>query len=588
MGDSVQMNAINDQMTDPSLIERRREQMFPTLNSTQIGIARRFGGPPRRFAPRQIVFEIGELGAPAYLVLSGAIEVSRHDGLGRASAITTHLPGELTGEISQLAGGPSLARGRAGVNGAEAVSFDSTQLRALVVATAEIGEAITRAFILRRVFLIETGAGLVLLGATDTPEALRLQNFLRRNGVPHTILDPATEPDAAHLIDRLGISKVDLPLAVCPDGTVLRSPNEKALAQCVGLLPSFLADRSYDVAIVGAGPAGLAAAVYAASEGLSVLVLDARAFGGQAGASARIENYLGFPTGISGDALAGRAYVQAQKFGAVMAIPAAVRLLRRISVNEHHDECAFELNLIEERPVHASAIVIASGAHYRKLELPNVSQFEGRGLYYWASPIELKLCTRREVVVVGGGNSAGQATVFLASNVARAHLLIRGRSLGENMSQYLVDRIRALQNVAVHTETEITQLIGEAPEGLQAVCWRQRPSGKEEKHAIRHVFLFLGAEPNTEWLKECAVSVDAKGFVQTGEPAAGAGITEGLKPRVCPLETSQEGVFAVGDVRAGSVKRVSAAVGEGAAVVAQLHEYLQAVRPRANSDHREP
>jgi thioredoxin reductase (NADPH) len=563
-----------------SLIERRREQMFPVLNPMQVEIARRFGGEPRRFEPGEIVFEVGQVGAPAYLVLSGSIKVVRRDGLGRVSAITTHGPGELTGEVSQLAGGPSLAEGRAGANGAEAAPFDSAQLRALVVATAEVGEAVMRAFILRRVFLIETGAGLVLLGTADTPAALRLQNFLRRNGVPYTMLNPDADRDAASLIGRLGISEAELPLAICPNGTVLRSPHEKALAQCLGLLPSFLADRSYDVAIVGAGPAGLATAVYAASEGLSVLVFDARAFGGQAGASARIENYLGFPTGISGEALAGRAYTQAQKFGAVMAIPIEVQLLKRALSSAHSNRRGFELELDEGQPVHSSAIVIASGARYRKLDLPNLSSFEGRGVYYWASPIEAKLCARREVIVVGGGNSAGQGTVFLASHVAQVHLLVRGRSLSEGMSQYLVARIGALPNVEVHTETELTQLIGEPPEGLQGVCWRNRPSGREEKRPIRHVFLFIGAEPNTDWLKQCAVRVDAKGFVQTGELAAtSAAASEGMKRGPLPLETSQRGVFAVGDVRAGSVKRVSAAVGEGAAVVAQLHGYLQAIRP---------
>jgi thioredoxin reductase (NADPH) len=310
------------------------------------------------------------------------------------------------------------------------------------------------------------------------------------------------------------------------------------------------------------------------------LVFDARAFGGQAGASARIENYLGFPTGISGEALAGRAYTQAQKFGAVMAIPIEVQLLKRALSSAHSNRRGFELELDEGQPVHSSAIVIASGARYRKLDLPNLSSFEGRGVYYWASPIEAKLCARREVIVVGGGNSAGQGTVFLASHVAQVHLLVRGRSLSEGMSQYLVARIGALPNVEVHTQTELTQLIGEPPEGLQGVCWRNRPGGREEKRPIRHVFLFIGAEPNTDWLKQCAVRVDAKGFVQTGELAAtSAAATEGMKRGPLPLETSQRGVFAVGDVRAGSVKRVSAAVGEGAAVVAQLHGYLQAIRP---------
>ena len=316
--------------------------------------------------------------------------------------------------------------------------------------------------------------------------------------------------------------------------------------------------------------------MYGASEGMSVLALDARAFGGQAGASARIENYLGFPTGISGEALAGRAYTQAQKFGAVMAIPAEVRLLQRVAASEQSIGRGFELTLDEGKPVHARAVVIASGARYRKLDLPNLSDFEGRGIYYWVSPIESKLCERREVVVVGGGNSAGQGTVFLSSYVERVHLLVRGRSLEEGMSQYLIDRIRALANVEVHTETEITDLIGDAATGLQAVRWREHRTGKEEERPIRHVFLFIGAVPNTDWLRRCAVNVDAKGFVLTSE-TAGAWTTPpgGAESGSLPLETSQRGVFAIGDIRAGSVKRVSAAVGEGAAVVAQLHSYLQ-------------
>jgi thioredoxin reductase (NADPH) len=561
-------------------MEHRREQLFPVLDPAQIEVARRFGGAPRRFAPKETVFAQGQNGVPAYLVLSGSIEVVQHDPLGHVRQITTHGRGELTGEISQLAGGPALAEGRAGTEGAEAVPFDCSQLRALVVATSDVGEAVMRAFILRRVLLIETGAGLVLLGAGDSPEALRLQTFLRRNAVPYTLLDPRSDREAEQLIDRLGITDAELPLALCPDGSVLRKPDEKAIAACLCLLPPSLGDRSYDVAVVGAGPAGLATAVYAASEGLSVLVLDARVVGGQAGASMRIENYLGFPTGITGEALTGRAYAQAQKFGAVVAIPAPVKRLKPVPDDGPDGARRFELELDQDKPVHASAVVVASGARYRKLDLPNLSDFENRGVYYWASPIEARLCARREVAVVGGGNSAGQATVFLAGAVARVYLLVRGRSLGDNMSQYLVDRIHALPNVEVRTETEVTALIGESAQGLQAVRWGHRPSGKEEQHSLRHLFLFIGAEPNTDWLRQCAVRVDAKGFVQTGEQAGNG--ADG-QARSLPLETSQHGVFAVGDVRAGSVKRVSAAVGEGASVVAQLHRYLQANRPQ---EHR--
>jgi thioredoxin reductase (NADPH) len=552
--------------------------MFPVLSPAQIAVARRFGGSPIRFEHDERVFAVGQSGTPAYLVLSGSMVAARRDRLRGLSVVTTHGVGELTGEIGQLSGGPSLAEGRAGVDGAEAVPLNPAQLRALVIATVEIGEMIMRAFILRRVFLIETGAGLVLLGSKASADALRLENFLRRNAEPYSLLDPDSDADARHLIDRLAISKAELPLAICPNGTLLRRPRERALAQCLGLFPSFLADRSYDVAVVGAGPAGLATAVYAASEGLSVVVLDAWAVGGQAGASARIENYLGFPTGISGEALAGRAFAQAQKFGAVIAIPAEVRLLKPVvAPDAHYSRQCFELELAEGHPVRAAAVVIASGARYRKLNLPNLSSFEGRGVYYWASTIEVKLCARREVAVVGGGNSAGQGTVFLASEVARVHLLVRGRDLGAGMSQYLVDRIRALPNVEVHTETELTRLIGDPNEGLQAVCWRSGPGAVEERHALQHVFLFIGADPNTDWLTRCEVDVDDKGFVRTGESRA-HGVDEPAL-RILPLETSVRGLFAVGDVRAGSVKRVSAAVGDGAGAASQLHLYLRTVHP---------
>lgn len=562
------------------MVERRREQLFPVFTPAQVAVARRFGGEPQRFKPREVVFGLGQTGTPAYLVLSGAIDVARRNAGGDLSEVTTHGPGEITGEISQLAGGPSLAQGCAGPDGAEAVPFDAAQLRALVVGCAEVSEAVMRALILRRMLLIEAGAGMVLLGPGEAPETLRLQHFLRRNAVPYSVLDPQEDAQADQLIQRLAISRAELPVALCPDGTLLRNPNERELAQCLGLLPSHLEDRLYDVAIVGAGPAGLAAAVYAASEGLAVVVFDSQSFGGQAGTSSRIENYLGFPTGISGEALAGRAYAQAQKFGATMAIPVEITVLEpRADVPGSGRR--FELTLNQGAPVHATAIVIATGARYRRLDLPNLSDFEGRDVHYWASPIESKLCSRREVVVVGGGNSAGQGTVFLAQHASQVHLLVRGRDLGESMSQYLVDRIKALRNVAVHVETELTRLVGDHTRGLQSVCWRERRQMSEECHPIRHVFCFIGAVPNTEWLTRCAVRVDDKGFVQTGEVAMQD--EPDTRQRPLSFETSQRGVFAIGDVRAGSVKRVSAAVGEGAALVAQLHVHVQASRQHAGA-----
>lgn len=573
------------------MVERRGEQMFPVLDAAQVETARRFGGELRRFAPGQIVFALSERDAPAFLVLEGCIETVRRDGFGRESVITAHRTGQFSGEISQLAGAPTLAEGRAGPQGCAAVPFDSAQLRALLVGSAEIGEILMRAYILRRVALFELGAGIVLLGQADEPHSLRLQNFLRRNAVPHTVIDPKQDAEAARFIERLRISEEELPLAVSPDGTLLRRPTESNLACRVGLLPQLDPTKVFDVAIVGAGPAGLAAAVYAASEGLSVLVLDARAFGGQAGASARIENYLGFPTGISGQALMGRAFAQAEKFGAVIAVPIEIAKLNcgapaqtgwaiepESTSGAKAGPAAMQLHLGGNRRVRTRTVVVASGARYRRPGLPSLAQFEGRGVYYWASPIEAKLCSGREVVLVGGGNSAGQAAAYLASQVAKVHVLIRRPSLAATMSRYLIDRLEALPNLELHANTEVTALIGDEAGDLKSIRWREGRSGQEQERDIRHLFLFIGADPNSAWLEQCGVAVDAKGFVRTGVDLAPADLGveswSHCRRRPAPLETSQPGVFAVGDVRAGSVKRVAAAVGEGAAVVAQIHAYL--------------
>ena len=577
-----------------TLLERRREQMFPQLTPAQVDAARRFGGTPRQFGPGELISSFGEHAAPAWLVLSGYIEVIRKDALGNRDVITRHLPGMMAGEISQLAGGPSFVEARASPEGCEVMPFDGAHLRALIVGQAEVGEVLMRAFILRRVALIEVGAGTVIIGKSDGADSMRLQGFLRRNGIPHTVLDPAVDTEAAQIIERLAISPACLPIALCPDGTLLKNPTEKALAKCQGLLPNFEVTSEFDVAVVGAGPAGLATAVYAASEGLSVLVLDSRAFGGQAGASSRIENYLGFPTGISGLALAGRAFNQAQKFGAVMAIPAEVRGLecgvQCDKVKAQDPSVAteppaprrFHITLDDSTIIRAASVVIASGARYRRLTVSNLSDFEGAGVYYWATPIEAKLCAAHDVIVVGGGNSAGQAAVFLAGHARRVHVLVRGPSLAATMSRYLIDRIEALPNVKLHAHTEITRLNGTREEGLRSVVWQNRTTRAEDEHDIHHVFLFIGADPNTEWLKDCPIYVDAHGFVCTGPTARQNVIQKSSRffsaeaqGRI-PMqhETTQHGVFAVGDVRAGSVKRVASAVGEGSMVVSQLHAFL--------------
>jgi thioredoxin reductase (NADPH) len=382
------------------------------------------------------------------------------------------------------------------------------------------------------------------------------------------LLDPTRDPDAAMLVEQYAPNPTDLPLAVCPKGTILKNPNETEFARALGMVPIDEWDRTYDVAVVGAGPAGLSTAVYAASEGLSVIVFDARAFGGQAGASARIENYLGFPTGISGQALSGRAYVQAQKFGARMAIPSEVT---RLDLTE--TPVAVHVN--DGRRVKALTVVVATGARYRRLNIPNLGDFEGRGVWYWASPIEARLCRDEEIVLVGGGNSAGQAAVFLRNFAAKIWMLVRGPSLEESMSQYLIERIRAIDNIEVLSHTEIVALYGSREKQLERVRWRNNVTGEESEKPIRHVFLFIGADPATAWLKDSGVALDTKNFVLTGSdiPPDVRRSNNG-SGRPLPLETSVRGVFASGDVRSGSVKRVGAAIGEGAVAAAELHAVL--------------
>jgi len=533
--------------------------MFPTLDAAQIETACRFAsGPARTFSAGEEAYAIGEMGAPAWLVLNGTIIVVRRDGLSHESAITTHHAGQLTGEVNQLSGRPSMAAGRAGTEGCTALPFDAAHLRALMVGSADVGEVIMRALILRRVGLIEEGgAGSILIGAPGSGEIVRIQGFLTRSGYPNLVLDASTDEESRALIERIGVLPDELPLMVCPNGTILKRPTDAEVALCLGMVPDLDPQALYDVAIVGAGPAGLAAAVYAASEGLSVIVLEERATGGQAGASARIENYLGFPTGISGQALAGRAFNQALKFGAEMAIPLGALELKCAA--DHTGENPLTLELSGGRRVRARTLIIASGARYRRPDIPNLEMFEGNGISYWASAIEAKICEGEEVALVGGGNSAGQAVVFLAARVAQLHLVVR-RELATTMSRYLVDRIAALSNVTVHVGVEIAGLEGDRAAGLSAAIFRDRASGSISRRALRHLFLFIGADPNAAWLRGC-VDTDEKGFVITGG-------------RALPLETNMPGVFAIGDVRAGSTKRVAAAVGEGAAVIAQIHTKL--------------
>jgi thioredoxin reductase (NADPH) len=543
-------------MSTPSIFHARHDQMFPTFDASDIAKLRRFG-IRRSYSAGEALVEVGKVSPGMFVVLSGEVDVTRRDAHGGQVLIITHGPGAVSGELSALSGRPGLVDVTA-KGPVEAAVVPPDRLHDLMIEEAELGERIMRLFILRRVGLLETGAGgPVIVGQADQRDVLRLQNFLSRNGHPYHTLDPATDGDARALIDRFKVGRHDLPIVLCPNGQLLRNPTDLTLARCIGLVRAIDPGKTYDVAIVGAGPAGLATAVYAGSEGLSTIVLDGRAFGGQAGASARIENYFGFPTGISGLALTARAHNQALKFGVEMAIPDE-------AVDLHCMGDGFQVTLANGEKLSARAIVVATGARYRRLDVPNLADFEGSSVHYWASPLEAKLCGGQEVVLVGAGNSAGQGAIFLASKVAKVWLLVRGRSLEDSMSSYLVDRITAQPNIQVLTDTEIVALLG-SEGALEAVTWRHRSSLQETTRPIRHVFLFIGAEPNTAWLARNDVVLDSKGFVLTDQTFDG-----GRRP----LETSRRGIFAVGDVRSGSVKRVAAAVGEGAQVVSTLHAYL--------------
>jgi thioredoxin reductase (NADPH) len=543
-----------------SIIDTRRDQMFPVLEPAVVERLRQFG-EVRSYPAGEALVSVGDAGHGLTIILAGNVDITEHEQAGPGIPITTYGPGAFMGELAQLSGRPSLIDAHA-QQSVEALIISPDRLRAILIAEAEVGERIMRALILRRVGLIERGAGgPVIVGPVGNGDVLRLAAFLSRNGHPHQRFDPETEPEARALIERFHVDPGQLPIVLCPGGQLLRNPTEVELARCIGLVGPIDQNRVYDVAVVGAGPAGLATAVYAGSEGLSALVLDCRSFGGQAGASARIENYLGFPTGISGMALMGRAYSQAQKFGVEMAIPDEVAGL---DANGGSSANGYVLRLFNGERVRARSVVIATGARYRRLEVADLDRFEGSNVHYWVSPLEAKLSVGQEVTLIGADNSAGQGVVCLASQAAKVWLLVRGRDPAASMSRYLVERIKSLPNAEVVTEAQVAALEGE--DGmLEAIRWRVRSPGKEVRRPVRHLFSFIGATPNTDWLSASGVSLDAKGFVLTGGDIAGDRR---------PLETTLKGVFAVGDVRSGSVKRVAAAVGEGAQVVATLHRVL--------------
>lgn len=550
----------------PKVLKTRRKQAYFPLTQAEIDRLRRFG-EPRQFADGDYLVHAGETGLGITVILSGKVDVLRRTTLGHEQTIVSYTSRHFIGEVGQLSGRASFIDARA-KGPVQALIIPPVGLRGLVVAEAELGERIMRALILRRMGLIEVGVGgPALVGPPATPGIVRLRNFLQRNGIPHQVLDPAHEHEAEALIASVKPGKGELPLVVCPNGQVLRNPTERELAECIGLLTRLDPDKTYDVAVVGAGPAGLATAVYAASEGLSVVVLESRAYGGQAGASSRIENYLGFPTGVSGQALAGRAFAQAQKFGADVVIPASV-----VAVDCNQPD-GYLMKLSDGDTIRSKTVVIASGAEYRRPKVPGLQEAESDGVHYWASPVEGALCSGQDVTLVGGGNSAGQAAVYLASKAKKVWMLVRREGLEATMSKYLIDRIKAQANIELLPFTEIDRLDIDGAGSLCTIAWRNKKSGRTDEKAMRHLFLFIGADPCTEWMEGCDTAVDDKGFVLTGRAARPDDEADALA-----LQTSLDGVFAIGDVRSGSVKRVAAAVGEGAAVVAQIHGYLASLQ----------
>lgn len=540
---------------DPTDPYAREAQTFPRLSHEMAARVAAYG-TQERLTKGTLVFERGERSVDFFFVLEGNIEIYL-DKNGEPNVFTVHGERQFTGELDLFNDRQILVSGRTGVD-SRVARVKRADFRRLVTAEPDIGEIIMRAFILRRVGLIRHAqGGVVLIGPGHGGETLRLQRFLTRNGYPHRLLDTDADPDARGFLECFELTPDQLPVVISPDERVLRNPSNAALADDLGLTETIDPEHAYDVAVIGAGPAGLAAAVYAASEGLETIVVESLAPGGQAATSSKIENYLGFPTGISGQALAGRAQIQAQKFGARLAISRAVTGL----------DCTnrpYRLLLEEGRAVSAHVVVIATGARYRKLQVANYAKFEGQGIHYAATAMEAQLCAGEEVVVVGGGNSAGQAAVFLSRTVAHLHILVRAGGLAATMSDYLVQRIESSPKITLHPRTEITALNGD--QFLREVTWTNRDTAESETRRIGNVFVMIGAEPNTEWLDGC-LELDGCGFIRTGKDGDG-------KALASPYATTRPGIYAVGDVRSGSVKRVASGVGEGSVVVQSIHQFL--------------
>ena len=547
----------------PSALDART-QIFPTLSPAQINRIRPLGRV-RHVDRGEILFDLGQTNIPFFVVLSGSLEVVQPSIEGERP-ITIHTARSFTGELTMISGRRIFVRGRV-LEPGEVLELSSDALRSLIAKDAELSEIFMRAFILRRLELISRGYGnLILLGSRHSAQTLRLREFLTRNGHPYTYVDLDTDKASQELLDRFNVALDEIPVTICGTGTVLRNPTIQKLADCLGFNANVDETQLRDLIIVGAGPSGLAAAVYAASEGLDALLIETESPGGQAASSSKIENYLGFPTGLSGQELASRAITQAEKFGAKMMVARNVLRL----------ECGrrpYKVVLDDGAQLEARSIVIATGAQYNKPKIPNLARFEGQGVYYGATFMESQLCGGDDIIVVGGGNSAGQAAVYMSQTLRRVHMLVRSGQLSDTMSRYLIQRIEQNPAIEIHYRTEIVALEGDAH--LERVTWRNNQTGETSTHPIRQVFIMAGASPRTEWLKGC-LALDDKGFILTGRDLDGASDKPAWPLARVPqmLETSLPGVFAVGDVRSGNVKRVASAVGEGAIAIHLVHRTL--------------
>jgi thioredoxin reductase (NADPH) len=541
-------------------------QTFPVLTQTQINRLLPHG-KVRKVEAGDILFEPGDTGVPFFVVLSGSLEIVQPDLKGERLIVTHDAVGHFTGELTMISGRRTLVRGRVKAPG-EFLELPPEALRSVIAKDAELSEIIMRAFILRRLALITAGFGnLILMGSRHSAQTLRLREFLTRNGQPYTYVDLDTDKASQELLDRFHVTVDEIPVVICSSRNVMRNPSVQELADCLGFNATVDESQVHDVVIVGAGPSGLAAAVYAASEGLDVMVIETAAPGGQAGSSSKIENYLGFPTGVSGQELANRATTQALKFGAKMMVAHSVARL-------NCDRLPYKVVLDNGTALATRSIVISSGAQYNKPHIRNLALFEGQGVYYGATFMESQLCAGEDVIVVGGGNSAGQAAVFLSQTSRKVYMLVRGGELSSTMSRYLIQRIEENPAIELHHRTEIVGLDGDTH--LESVTWKDNKTGETSTHPIRHVFVMTGASPRTDWLQGCLM-LDSKGFILTGRDFSEGALQPPVWPLARPphmLETSLPGVFAVGDVRSGNVKRVASAVGEGAIAIHMVHRVL--------------